>query len=64
VVVRMQFEDFVGRFVYHCHILPHEDTGMMGTVEVVDPNTPPFHLPQYTQQMSAMHPYMRTDGLT
>ena len=43
VVVRMQFEDFVGRFVYHCHILPHEDTGMMGTVEVVDPFTPPFH---------------------
>jgi len=43
VVVRMQFEDFVGRFVYHCHILPHEDTGMMGTVEVIDPFTPPFH---------------------
>lgn len=43
VVVRMQFEDFVGRFVYHCHILPHEDTGMMGTVEVVDPFTPSFH---------------------
>jgi len=43
VVVRMQFQDFVGRFVYHCHILPHEDTGMMGTVEVVDPFTPPFH---------------------
>lgn len=64
VVVRMQFLDFVGIFVYHCHILPHEDTGMMGTVEVVDPNTPPFHLPQYTQQMSAMHPYMRTDRLT
>ena len=42
VVVRIPFEDFVGRFVYHCHILPHEDTGMMGTVEVVDPFTPPF----------------------
>jgi suppressor of ftsI len=43
VVIRTQFEDFVGRFVYHCHILPHEDTGMMGTVEVVDPFTPAFH---------------------
>lgn len=43
VVIRMQFEDFVGKFVYHCHILPHEDTGMMGIVEVVDPLTPPFH---------------------
>ncbi|HZD36678.1 MAG TPA: multicopper oxidase family protein [Nitrososphaeraceae archaeon] len=42
VVVRIPFVDFVGRFVYHCHILPHEDTGMMGIVEVVDPFTPPF----------------------
>jgi FtsP/CotA-like multicopper oxidase with cupredoxin domain len=40
VVVRIPFTDFVGKFVYHCHILPHEDTGMMGIVEVVDPFTP------------------------
>jgi suppressor of ftsI len=39
VVVRIPFKDFVGKFVYHCHILPHEDTGMMGIVEVVDPFT-------------------------
>ncbi len=26
--------DFTGRFVFHCHILGHEDNGMMGTVEV------------------------------
>jgi FtsP/CotA-like multicopper oxidase with cupredoxin domain len=25
----------VGRFVYHCHILSHEDKGMMATIEVV-----------------------------
>jgi FtsP/CotA-like multicopper oxidase with cupredoxin domain len=24
----------VGRFVYHCHILAHEDKGMMATIEV------------------------------
>jgi len=24
----------VGRFVYHCHILSHEDKGMMATIEV------------------------------
>ena len=24
----------LGRFVYHCHILSHEDKGMMGTIEV------------------------------
>ena len=40
VVVRIPFTDFVGKFFFHCHILPHEDTGMMGVVEVVDPFTP------------------------
>jgi FtsP/CotA-like multicopper oxidase with cupredoxin domain len=40
VVVRIPFTDFVGKFLFHCHILPHEDTGMMGVVEVVDPFTP------------------------
>jgi len=29
VVIRMRFKDFKGKAVYHCHILPHEDTGMM-----------------------------------
>ena len=27
--------DFTGKFVFHCHLLNHEDHGMMGTVEVV-----------------------------
>ena len=33
VTVRVAFEDFGGRTVYHCHILDHEDLGMMGTLE-------------------------------
>ncbi|MGQ1839707.1 multicopper oxidase family protein [Kocuria turfanensis] len=33
VVVRVAFDDFGGRSVYHCHILDHEDLGMMGTLE-------------------------------
>ena len=33
VLVRIAFEDFGGRTVYHCHILDHEDAGMMGVVE-------------------------------
>jgi FtsP/CotA-like multicopper oxidase with cupredoxin domain len=37
VTLRMRFLDFPGKFVYHCHILAHEDAGMMGVVEVVDP---------------------------
>ncbi|EJO04571.1 multicopper oxidase domain-containing protein [Oenococcus oeni] len=29
-----------GIFMYHCHILEHEDTGMMAQIEAVDPNNP------------------------
>jgi FtsP/CotA-like multicopper oxidase with cupredoxin domain len=36
VTVRMDFRDpdTVGTFVYHCHLLEHEDAGMMGTIRV------------------------------
>ncbi len=33
VTVRVPVRDFAGRTVYHCHILDHEDLGMMGTIE-------------------------------
>jgi suppressor of ftsI len=29
VVIRMRFREWTGKSVFHCHILPHEDTGMM-----------------------------------
>jgi FtsP/CotA-like multicopper oxidase with cupredoxin domain len=32
--LRMRYTDFTGRFVLHCHILPHEDQGMMQMVEI------------------------------
>lgn len=34
VVVRIAFDQLPGRTVYHCHILDHEDQGMMGVVAV------------------------------
>jgi FtsP/CotA-like multicopper oxidase with cupredoxin domain len=34
VRIRMPFQDFSGRTVYHCHILDHEDLGMMGVIEM------------------------------
>jgi FtsP/CotA-like multicopper oxidase with cupredoxin domain len=34
VKVRVAFTDFRGRSVYHCHILDHEDLGMMGVIDV------------------------------
>jgi FtsP/CotA-like multicopper oxidase with cupredoxin domain len=37
--VRMDFRDpnTIGMFPYHCHLLEHEDKGMMGTIRVVPP---------------------------
>jgi FtsP/CotA-like multicopper oxidase with cupredoxin domain len=34
MVVRIPFEGFTGKFVFHCHILGHEDLGMMRTIQV------------------------------
>jgi FtsP/CotA-like multicopper oxidase with cupredoxin domain len=34
-VLLSRYEDYTGAFVLHCHILPHEDKGMMQTVEIV-----------------------------
>lgn len=38
VTILMRFEDFPGSYVNHCHILFHEDAGMMAVVRVI-PNT-------------------------
>ena len=35
VTVRQRFPDFTGMFVLHCHVLVHEDIGMMQLVNVV-----------------------------
>jgi FtsP/CotA-like multicopper oxidase with cupredoxin domain len=35
ITMRTRFRDFPGRWVYHCHILLHEDLGMMGTVKAI-----------------------------
>ncbi|WP_161965467.1 multicopper oxidase family protein [Rhodococcus sp. P1Y] len=36
LTIRHRFEDFTGQFVMHCHILFHEDHGMMQLLEVVE----------------------------
>jgi FtsP/CotA-like multicopper oxidase with cupredoxin domain len=51
VVIRMRFLDFTGEYVYHCHILAHEDHGMMGTVVVEGPGGSATHPPH-----QAVHP--------
>ena len=34
VVIDMPFTDYAGEFVFHCHILDHEDAGMMSLVDL------------------------------
>jgi FtsP/CotA-like multicopper oxidase with cupredoxin domain len=34
VTFRSRFLDFTGRFVHHCHMMNHEELGMMQVVEV------------------------------
>ncbi|MCW2863930.1 MAG: multicopper oxidase family protein [Actinoallomurus sp.] len=35
IVIRVHFTDFTGKTVLHCHILNHEDAGMMAILEIV-----------------------------
>ncbi len=40
--IKMKASDFVGKFVMHCHLLLHEDSGMMVTVKVSPPREDSF----------------------
>ncbi|MGZ8215801.1 multicopper oxidase family protein [Methylomagnum sp.] len=42
VKVLIPFTDpvILGEFVYHCHIIQHEDQGMMSVIRVIDPAAP------------------------
>jgi FtsP/CotA-like multicopper oxidase with cupredoxin domain len=33
-VIDMPYTDYSGNFVFHCHILDHEDAGMMSRVKL------------------------------
>jgi len=41
--MRSRFADYAGQYVLHCHILAHEDRGMMTIVEVAPYETPYKH---------------------
>ena len=38
--MRSRFVDYGGQYVFHCHILAHEDRGMMALVQVAPKGTP------------------------
>lgn len=40
IIIPFTHPSQVGRFVFHCHILEHEDGGMMQNIVVVDPANP------------------------
>ena len=41
VVLRQRYEDFTGQFVMHCHVLGHEERGMMQLIEIFSPDSVP-----------------------
>lgn len=61
VVFRSRFWNYHGSFVNHCHLLQHEDWGMMETVEVVahdeDANYV-LHTPTASEQAQGYRDYM------
>jgi hypothetical protein len=44
----MRFQQWTGKSVFHCHILPHEDTGMMQNFLILP--KPPLHYHEHTIQ--------------
>jgi suppressor of ftsI len=40
VRIRMHFNRFVGATVFHCHIVAHEDKGMMGIIDITKDGLP------------------------
>ena len=44
VSLRTRYRRFTGTFVMHCHILDHEDQGMMEKIQVM--SNPPMDTPE------------------
>lgn len=40
IVVRTRFLDYTGRTVLHCHILNHENAGMMSVLDILPQGVP------------------------
>jgi FtsP/CotA-like multicopper oxidase with cupredoxin domain len=44
VTLRLPIRDFGGMTMFHCHILEHEDIGMMGMWHIMDEGMPPMEM--------------------
>ncbi|GAF40507.1 blue copper oxidase CueO precursor [Agrilactobacillus composti DSM 18527 = JCM 14202] len=52
-----------GIFMYHCHILEHEDGGMMAQIKVVDPKHPDVHY-DLMDHMTLMSAFAKERGVS
>ena len=55
VVMRTHYARFDGVFVLHCHILDHEDIGMMQKIQICKPGDKPCFDAQNAPPMKGMH---------
>jgi FtsP/CotA-like multicopper oxidase with cupredoxin domain len=62
--LKMKFTDHVGKYVLHCHILEHEDDGMMTQFEVVGPTPTPTPAPSTTPGATPPPPASQTINLS
>ncbi len=60
-VFRSRFPDYVGEYVNHCHILLHEDNGMMQLVEVVSSPGDSNYVAKFQVTQPGMSPADVTD---
>lgn len=63
VTIRHRFQQYTGKYVFHCHILTHEDVGMMAVVEVIDPqNLTPLQAWRQQQFLRPINQFEGADG--
>jgi len=65
VRIRMHFNRFVGATVFHCHIVAHEDNGMMGIIDITKDGLPSKATQQTLDKMNrdmASHHAMHGTG--
>jgi FtsP/CotA-like multicopper oxidase with cupredoxin domain len=48
IEVKLKFTDHIGKYVLHCHMIEHEDDGMMAQFEVIAPRAIPTPRPRAT----------------
>jgi FtsP/CotA-like multicopper oxidase with cupredoxin domain len=65
VTLRLDFRGSdIGDFVFHCHILSHEDLGMMNIIQVIRPGSAAASIPKKVIASAKTHSATRARGTT